>query len=82
MRFVLVNGRTPKLSSFCAVCCEPIEASYLREIATQLCYCDRNCYLNRSMRIVPTLQYHSSASHAAPPPARQAVPNFTLDGMR
>jgi hypothetical protein len=64
------------------MCCEPIGASYLHELATQLSYCDRNCYLSRSMRIVPALQYHASASRAAPPPAQQAVQNLTLDGMR
>jgi len=59
------------------MCCEPIEESYLREIATGLSYCDRGCYLSRSMmRTVPALQYHSSASRAAPLPAR------TLDGIR
>jgi len=82
MRFVMVNGRTPRSQSFCAVCCEPIEANYLREIATQLPYCDRKCYLNRSMRIVPALQYHARASRAEPPPAQEAVPNLTIDGMR
>ena len=34
MEFILVNGRTPRPQSFCARCCEPIGASYLREIAT------------------------------------------------
>jgi hypothetical protein len=82
MRFVLVNGRTPRSQSFCAVCCEPISESYLREIATRLSYCDRKCYLSRSMRIVPPLQYHSSALGVAPPPGQQAGPNLTVDGMR
>jgi hypothetical protein len=80
MRFVLVNGRTPRQQSFCAVCCEPIGASYLREIATQLSYCDRNCYLGRSRGIVRALQYHSSASRAAP--AQGAVPSLILDRTR
>jgi hypothetical protein len=82
MRFVLVNGRTPRSQSFCAVCCEPIGAGYLREIATQLSYCDRECYLMRSRRFVPALQYHASASRVAPPPPQVAVPSLTLDGMR
>jgi hypothetical protein len=38
--FLLVNGRTPSPQSFCALCCEPIGESYLREFATRLCYCD------------------------------------------
>ena len=62
MRFVVVNGRTPRQQSFCAMCCEPIEEGYLREIATRLSYCDRNCYLGRSMRTAPALQYHARAS--------------------
>lgn len=80
MRFVMVNRRTPRSQSFCAVCCEPIEAGYLREISTGLFYCDRNCYLSRSMKTVPALQYHARASYAAPP--QQAVPSLTVDGMR
>jgi hypothetical protein len=40
MKFVLVNGRTPRPQSFCALCCEPIGESYLRELATRLSYCD------------------------------------------
>jgi len=44
MRFVLVNGRTPCQQSFCVLCCEPIGASYLRELGTRLSYCDHNCY--------------------------------------
>jgi hypothetical protein len=30
--------------SVCVLCCEPIGASYLREIGTHLPYCDHNCY--------------------------------------
>lgn len=34
MTFVLVNGRTPSPQSFCALCCEPIGESYLRDITS------------------------------------------------
>jgi hypothetical protein len=44
MKFVLVNGRTPRPQSFCAVCCKPIGESYLRELTTRLSYCDDKCY--------------------------------------
>jgi hypothetical protein len=44
MKFVLVNGRTPRPQSFCGLCCEPIGMSYVREFATRLCYCDYKCY--------------------------------------
>jgi hypothetical protein len=46
MKFVLVNHRTPRPQSFCALCCEPIGRTYLREIATRLTYCDHKCYLD------------------------------------
>jgi hypothetical protein len=44
MKFVLVNGRTPRLQSVCALCCEPIGESYVRELRTRLSYCDCKCY--------------------------------------
>jgi hypothetical protein len=44
MRFVLVNGRTPCPRCFCVLCCEPIGASYLREIGTRFSCCDYDCY--------------------------------------
>ena len=47
MRFVLVNGRTPRTQSFCALCCEPIGESYLRDITAQLAYCNHKCYVDR-----------------------------------
>jgi hypothetical protein len=48
MKFTLVNGRTPKPQSFCALCSSPIGESYLRELATGLAYCDHDCYLRDS----------------------------------
>ena len=57
VKFVLVNGKTPRPQSFCAMCCEPIGESYLREIATRLYYCDHTCYLGLGKRTVPALQY-------------------------
>jgi hypothetical protein len=62
MRFVLVNGRTPRQQSFCAMCCEPIGETYLREIATRLSYCNHKCYLGRGKVTVPALRYHARAS--------------------
>jgi len=44
MRFILVNGRTPCPRSVCVMCEKPISEGYLREIGTQLTYCDRDCY--------------------------------------
>jgi hypothetical protein len=44
MKFVVVNGRTPRPQSFCALCCKSIGESYVRELTTRLSYCDDNCY--------------------------------------
>jgi hypothetical protein len=56
MKFILVNGRTPKPPSFCALCCKPIGESYLREAATRLSYCDHECYVDDGNWPVPALQ--------------------------
>jgi hypothetical protein len=61
MKFVLVNGRTPRPQSFCALCCEAIGASYLREIATRLSYCDHGCYVADS-KALPALRHQAKAS--------------------
>jgi len=45
MKFVLVNARRPRPESSCALCCEPIGESYLRELSTRLSYCSYACYL-------------------------------------
>ena len=64
IRFVLVNGRTPRPQSLCACCCEPIGESYLRELATHFSYCNHDCYL--SHRRIPdrVLQRHASTRNA------------------
>jgi hypothetical protein len=62
MNFVLVNGRTPRPQSFCAMCCEPIGESYLRDVATRLSYCDHECYRSHGREALPTLQNHARAS--------------------
>ena len=56
MKFIVVNGRTPRPQSFCSLCCEPIGESYLRETATRLSYCDHKCYVDRSKQPVRALQ--------------------------
>jgi hypothetical protein len=58
MRFVLVNGRTPCTQSFCALCRKPIGASYLREIGTELSYCDHDCYADHCKEAVLALENH------------------------
>jgi hypothetical protein len=49
MNFVLVNGRTPHGESFCGLCCQRIgHDGYVRDIRTQLCYCNTKCYRSHS----------------------------------
>jgi len=62
MKFVLVNGRTPRTQSPCALCCEPIGESYLRDIVTRLLYCNHRCYADHGNAPVLALQYHAMAS--------------------
>jgi hypothetical protein len=68
MRFILVNGRTPCAQSSCVLCCRTIGASYLREIGTQLPYCDHNCYAEQCKRAA------SKAVEASPLRAKGARP--------
>ena len=58
MRFILVNGRTPRPQSLCVLCCRPIGASYLREIETRLSYCDHHCYSDHCKKAVMALERH------------------------
>ena len=62
MKFVLVNGRTPRTQSLCAMCCEPIGGSYLRDIVTRLLYCNHECHVDHCKAPVLALQYHAMAS--------------------
>jgi hypothetical protein len=70
MNFVLVNGRTPCKESFCALCKERIGASYLREIGTQLCYCDHDCYADHCNSAVVALANRTSVNQIALEPYR------------
>lgn len=62
MEFVMVNGRTPRQPSFCALCRESIGESYLREIATRLFYCSPNCYVDYRKGPILALQNLARAS--------------------
>lgn len=44
MRFILVNGSPAGDQAHCALCCEKIGDTYLREMQTRLLYCDSRCY--------------------------------------
>ena len=62
MNFVLVNGRTPRPESFCALCCEAIGETYLREPSTRLSYCSYECYLGHCKLAVSALTERARAS--------------------
>ena len=62
MKFVLVNGRSPRPESFCALCCEPISESYLRELTTRLSYCSYKCYLGHCKLSISVLKDRARAS--------------------
>ncbi|MEA2892472.1 MAG: hypothetical protein QOI05_3265 [Bradyrhizobium sp.] len=62
MRFILVNGRTPRPRAFCVMCDRPIAKSYLREIGTHLIYCDHNCYADHCQSAFLLLENQAKAS--------------------
>jgi hypothetical protein len=62
MKFVVVNGRTPRQQTFCELCREPIGKSYLRELTTRLFYCDHRCYVDHREIASPAIQKHARAS--------------------
>jgi hypothetical protein len=74
MKFVLVNGRTPRTQTLCGLCCEPIGESYLRDIVTWLPYCNHKCYVDHvpqiatftGMNLRPRLASSGMQSRAAP----------------
>jgi hypothetical protein len=55
MRFVLVNGRAPRLASFCSLCGESIREGYLRDLGTGALYCKRACYREKTIRSRPII---------------------------
>jgi hypothetical protein len=62
MKFVWVNGRTPRAESFCALCCEEIGETYLREFGTRLSYCSYECYLGHCKLAMSALKDRARAS--------------------
>jgi hypothetical protein len=62
MKFVLVNGRTPRPRPSCVCCFQPIEAGYLREIGTNLTYCDHDCYVEHCKSAFVLLEKRATAS--------------------
>jgi hypothetical protein len=62
VKFILVNGRTPRPHSFCVMCNQPIAANYLREIGTHLIYCDHSCYADHYNSAILLLESRARAS--------------------
>jgi hypothetical protein len=71
MNFVLVNGRTPCRNSACALCGESVGNSYLRELGTQLYYCDHGCYADHCKRV---MDFHTKTASVALAPDRMKKP--------
>ena len=72
MKFVLVNGRTPRAQSSCELCGEPIGEAYLRDITSRLAYCGHDCYLGHRKLRVPR---HSKSRAGGVVPCARAVPH-------
>jgi hypothetical protein len=62
MKFVLVNGRTPRAPACCALCCEVIAEGYVRDIATGLSYCNHRCWVDRRTAFLRVRQDRARAS--------------------
>jgi hypothetical protein len=62
MRFILVNGRTPRPQALCVMCGQPAEKRYLREIGTHLTYCDHDCYADHCQSAFLLLESQARAS--------------------
>jgi hypothetical protein len=62
VRFILVNGRTPRARSLCVACHQSVGANYLREVRTHLIYCDHNCYIAHCKKVVLLLESQLRAS--------------------
>jgi hypothetical protein len=62
MRFILVNGRTPRPQPLCVMCSQPIGTSYLREVGTHLIYCDHDCFAYHCESVVQFFEDQARAS--------------------
>ncbi len=70
MRFMLVNGRTPFRRFSCAQCGEAISNCYLRDMTTQLYYCDQSCYSEHCTNAVMNLAHRTKVALAGLAPVR------------
>jgi hypothetical protein len=73
VRFILVNGRTPRARSLCVMCDQPVRTNYLRELGTDLIYCDQNCYAAHCRGAVLLLDDQATASLNNPAPGDESA---------
>jgi hypothetical protein len=79
MKFILVNDRAPFKKNSCVLCGEPIGTRYLREIGTQLFYCDYDCYTGHCESAVRALaDFTKPYSVALAPHQVKALPEAEL----
>jgi hypothetical protein len=78
MNFILVSGRTPCRNSVCALCGESIGNSYLREMGTQLYYCDQSCYADHCNRVMELSDRTRAAFAALAPGSMKNPPQADL----
>jgi hypothetical protein len=62
MKFILVNGRTPRPECFCTLCCESIGESYLRDLSTRSSSCDHTCHPGHGWLTASALEQRTRAS--------------------
>jgi hypothetical protein len=62
VRFIMVNGRTPRAQPVCVLCEKPISTGYLREIGTHLTYCSYDCYADHCDNAIQLLENRARAS--------------------
>lgn len=60
MRFIMVNDRVPMDESIrCSCCVLPFKAGYIREIGTNLLYCDMVCFKFSEKVAIAAIEDHA-----------------------
>jgi hypothetical protein len=53
---ILVNNRVPRADAQCARCGGMIEKGYVRELQTDLVYCDTQCFTGRAKMLLSAFE--------------------------
>ena len=61
MQYLIVNDRIPRADAYCALCCEKIADSYVREMQTRLLYCDAKCFAGHCSMAILAIEYKARA---------------------